>query len=49
MGAEYGIVVVGRGLAYSQQCTGGEFQVLTVYPGGFATGLDDVSFEFIVP
>jgi hypothetical protein len=46
---EYGLVFVGSGLAYSQQCTGSEFQVLTVWPGDFNVGLNDVSFEFIIP
>jgi len=46
---EYGIVFVGSGLAYSQQCTGSEFQVLTVSPSNFNIGLNDVSFEFIIP
>jgi len=32
-----------------QQCTGTEFPVLTVSPANFDSGLDDVSFEFIIP
>jgi hypothetical protein len=45
----YAIVFVGSGLAYSQQCTGSEFQVLTVSTADFNIGLNNASFEFIIP
>jgi hypothetical protein len=47
--ASYGIIFVGSGLAYSQQCIGSEFQIITVDAFNFAIGRNDVSFEFIIP
>jgi len=44
-----GIIFVGSGLYFSQQCTGSEFQVLTVDPTNFSIGLNNASFEFIIP
>ena len=43
------IILVGSGLAFSQQCTGTEFQVITMEPLNFNVGRNDVSFEFIIP
>jgi len=45
----YAVIFVGSGLAYSQQCTNAEFQVLTVSFNDATIGLNNASFEFIVP
>ena len=44
-----GIIFVGSGLYFSQQCTGGEFQILTVSPSDYSVGINYASFEFIIP
>ena len=44
-----GLILVGSGLAFSQQCTGSEFQIITMDPTNFNVGRNDVSFEFIIP
>jgi hypothetical protein len=44
-----GVIFVGSGLFFSQLCTGSEFQVLTVSPANFSIGLNNASFEFIIP
>ena len=44
-----GIILLGSGLAFSQQCTGTEFQVITMDPSNYNIGRNDVSFEFIIP
>jgi hypothetical protein len=46
---DFAIIFVGSGLAFSQLCTGSEFQVLTVDPGNFNFGLNDASFDFVIP
>ena len=43
------IIFVGSGLAFSQQCTGTEFQVITVLPSNFSVGINNASFEFVIP
>ena len=45
----YGHILVGSGLAFSQQCTGTEFQVIAMDPSNYNIGRNDVSFEFIIP
>ncbi len=44
-----GIILLGSGLAFSSQCTGTEFQVITMDPANYNVGRNDVSFEFIIP
>jgi hypothetical protein len=44
-----GVIFMGSGLFFSQQCTGSEFQVITVAPSNYSIGLNDASFEFIIP
>ena len=46
---QYAVIFVGSGLAYSQQCTNSEFQVLTVSFLNADVGVNNASFEFIVP
>jgi hypothetical protein len=46
---QFGIIFVGSGLAFSQQCTNSEFQVITVAPSDFSVGVNDASFEFVIP
>ena len=43
------ILVVGSGLGFAQQCTGSEFQVLTIDPVDNTFGWNDVSFTFVIP
>lgn len=45
----FGLILVGSGLAFSQLCTGSEFQVITVAAANFNVGLNNVSFEFMIP
>jgi hypothetical protein len=42
-------LVGGNGVFFSQPCMGSEFQVITIAPVNFAIGVDDASFEFIIP
>jgi hypothetical protein len=44
-----GLIFVGSGLTFSQQCTGSEFQVITLDVYNLTIGRNDVSFEFIIP
>jgi len=47
--ASVGLILVGSGLAFSQQCTGTEFQVIAMDPSNSNIGRNDVSFEFVIP
>ena len=43
------LMLVGSGLAFSQLCTGTEFQVITMDPNNFSVGRNDASFDFVIP
>jgi hypothetical protein len=43
------LVLVGSGLGFAQQCTGTEFQVLTIDATNFNNGLNTASFDFVIP
>jgi hypothetical protein len=45
----FAYTIVGSGLAFSQLCTGSEFQVLTLDPFNFNVGLNTSSFMFVIP
>ena len=43
------IIFVGSGGSISQQCTGTEFQVVTLSVANLNVGLNTASFEFVIP
>jgi hypothetical protein len=45
----FAYTIVGSGLAFSQLCTGTEFQVLTLDPANFNNATNFSSFTFVIP